>query len=319
MIPEFPQFKKLELKDREAVEGFTSKFPPYSDFNFVSMWSWDIKGEMEISQLNNNLVVRFTDYLTGKPFFSFLGDNKVKDTTTKLVNFSKSNFKENLLKLIPVDLINQISNEDFHIAPDEDSYDYIYLIEHLASMHKWPQHASGKNVRSFIKNCTNYTVKHTPIKEADKSIYLGMFKKWAENKSIDDYSNLNEYFALERIFETRFDNLNIVSLHIDEVLVGFTVYEILSSEYVISHFAKADTKYHRSVSDVLNWEEAKILHSKGVKYFNWEQDLGIPGLRKSKEKYKPAFHLKKVVLTHKEYIKSLLYQEDGIEYNEIYG
>ena len=46
MLPEFPQFKKLELSDKEEVEKFTSKFPPYSDFNFVSMWSWDIKGEM---------------------------------------------------------------------------------------------------------------------------------------------------------------------------------------------------------------------------------------------------------------------------------
>lgn len=319
MIPEFPQFKKLELKDREAVEGFTSKFPPYSDFNFVSMWSWDIKGEMEISQLNNNLVVRFTDYLTGKPFFSFLGDFKVKDTITKLVNFSKKNYKKNLLKLVPLDLTKEISDEEFHITPDKDSYDYIYSVEHLANMNKWPQHASGKNVRSFTKSCINYTVKHTPVKESDKTIYMNMFEKWVENKEINDCSDLNERKALERIFETKFENLNIVSLHINDFLVGFTIYEILSQDYAISHFAKADTKYHKSVSDLLNWEEAKILHSKGVKYFNWEQDLGIPGLRKSKEKYKPVFHLKKVTLTHKEYIKSLLYQEDGIEYNKIYG
>lgn len=65
MISEFPQFKKLELADKKDIEKFTSKFPPYSDFNFVSMWSWDIRGEMRVSQLNGNLVVRFTDYLTG--------------------------------------------------------------------------------------------------------------------------------------------------------------------------------------------------------------------------------------------------------------
>lgn len=73
MIPEFPQFKVLELSDKGDIEVFTKKFPPYSDFNFVSMWSWDIKGDMRISQLNDNLVVRFTDYLTGNPFFSFFG------------------------------------------------------------------------------------------------------------------------------------------------------------------------------------------------------------------------------------------------------
>lgn len=85
MIPEFPEFKKLELSDKKDIEQFTSKFPPYSDFNFVSMWSWDIKGEMRVSQLNDNLVVRFTDYLTGEPFYSFLGNNKVNDTAEKLL------------------------------------------------------------------------------------------------------------------------------------------------------------------------------------------------------------------------------------------
>ena len=80
MIPEFPEFKKLELSDKEDVEAFTKKFPPYSDFNFVSMWSWDIKGEMRLSILNGNLVVRFTDYITGDPFYSFLGNNKTNET-----------------------------------------------------------------------------------------------------------------------------------------------------------------------------------------------------------------------------------------------
>lgn len=45
MLPEFPQFKNLELSDEEEIERHTHKFLPYSDFNFVSMWSWDIKGK----------------------------------------------------------------------------------------------------------------------------------------------------------------------------------------------------------------------------------------------------------------------------------
>ena len=49
MLPTFPEFKPLELSDKNDVENFTSKFPPYSDFNFVSMWCWDIKEEMRIS------------------------------------------------------------------------------------------------------------------------------------------------------------------------------------------------------------------------------------------------------------------------------
>ncbi len=107
MLPEFPNFKKLELTDKEDVEKITSKFPPYSDFNFISMWSWDTKGEMRISQLNNNFVVRFTDYLTGEPFYSFLGDNKVNETAEALLELSKKEKVMPKLQLLPEESIKK--------------------------------------------------------------------------------------------------------------------------------------------------------------------------------------------------------------------
>lgn len=36
MLSSFPEFKELELGDKEEIENFTSKFPPCSGFNFVS-------------------------------------------------------------------------------------------------------------------------------------------------------------------------------------------------------------------------------------------------------------------------------------------
>src|SRR3989344_6357117 len=118
MIPEFPEFKNLELSDKEDVEKFTGKFPPYSDFNFVSMWSWDIKGEMRLSMLNENLVVRFTDYLTGEPFYSFLGDNKVNETVEELLEFSKKESLPLELKLIPEEVVKDLDQIKFKAIED---------------------------------------------------------------------------------------------------------------------------------------------------------------------------------------------------------
>ena len=55
MIPEFPEFKILELSDREEIECVTKHFPPYSDFHFMQMWIWDIHEPVTLSKLNNNL------------------------------------------------------------------------------------------------------------------------------------------------------------------------------------------------------------------------------------------------------------------------
>lgn len=314
MIPEFPEFKKLELSDKIDIEKFTLKFPPYSDFNFISMWSWDIAGELRLSVLNKNLVVRFTDYLNSSRFYSFLGDNDQEKTASELIKLAKVEGLETQLKLIPEDLIKDISESDFIKNLDRDAFDYIYSVDHLANMHNWAQHTSGKNIRNYHKSCTNYTVNHLSIAKAPKDDYLRMFQKWAETKD-ENYEELNEYTALERIFEIKQENLKIVSIFVDNILVGFTIYEIISPEYAISHFAKSDLNHDCAVSDLLNWEEAKILKEQGIKYFNWEQDLGIPGLRKSKEKYKPEFFLKKILLTKKPASKGQLYLSSIIGYN----
>jgi hypothetical protein len=104
---------------------------------------------------------------------------------------------------------------------------------------------------------------------------------------------LNEFKAFKKFLQNDDDDIKIVSLYINGVLAGFNIYEIISADYANCSFSKADVKYHSSVYDILDWEEAKILNTKKIKYYNWEVDLGIPGLRYSKEKYKPAFFLKK--------------------------
>lgn len=294
MIPEFPNFKKLELSDKKDVERFTSQFPPYSDFNFFSMWGWDIHHKMMISQLNDNLVVLFNDYISGDNFLSFVGDKKIIETTSRLISFSEEKYHKNFLKLIPEEILLSYKGSPFITKADRDSYDYIYLVEHLANMNKWTQNTCGKRIRKFLVTQLDYDVKHSSVKEISSNEYEVMFHKWAESKNIDNDFDSNEYKAFKRFLEIPNNNLRIVSIYINKIMAGFTLYEVISDNYAISHFAKADKKHHSSIYDLLNWEEAKYLHSKGVKYFNWEQDLGIPGLRYSKTKYKPAFFFKKL-------------------------
>ncbi len=56
-IPKFPSSKKLTLADQAEVQNFVEKFPPYSDYNFTSLYSYNVENNIELSWLNNNLVV----------------------------------------------------------------------------------------------------------------------------------------------------------------------------------------------------------------------------------------------------------------------
>src|SRR4051794_25871812 len=100
-IPSFPDFKPLEISDQYEIEQWVKGFPPYSDFNFVSLWSWNTSGDFEVSWLNDNLVVLFGDYGTGERFLSFLGVNQASETVDALLSYARRRGIVEELRLLP--------------------------------------------------------------------------------------------------------------------------------------------------------------------------------------------------------------------------
>lgn len=293
MIPQFPIFKNLELDDRKQIESIANNFPPYSDFNLTSLWIWDVHHTMKVSQLNENIVILFNDYLSNRLFLSFIGSKRLQETASQLLDFSKENYQTDFLRLVPEEVARALPSSQFSIISDKDSYDYIYFIPDLAMMDILWKEGLSKNIKQFLKIHPTYQVSEHRVQEAPKTECEHLFIKWANNKQIENCFDTNEYKAFQRLFQLTDDNIRVICLRLHNVLAGFTVYEIMPNDFVISHFAKSDVERHRAINDILNWEEAKNLEAKGLKHFNWEQDLGIPGLRQSKEKYRPCFWLEK--------------------------
>ena len=91
-------------------------------------------------------------------------------------------------------------------------------------------------------------------------------------------------------------------MFVGDELAGFTINELLDSEFAVLHFEKAHAKNHVGIFQFLMLETAKYLHNLNIKYLNYEQDLGILGLRKHKQSYYPAYMLKKYTVVEKQFI-----------------
>jgi hypothetical protein len=297
MIPEFPQFKPLELSDKEEVEKITQKYPPYSDFNFVSMWVWDINGKRMLSKLNGNLVVYFTDYLTGKPVFSFLGTNKVEQTAREIIDFAKKTKAPPVLCFMSEEVVKNLPNSDFSIEEDRDNFDYIFSTSQLATFRGIKHKTKRQVANKFLTLYPNVVFKSEKLINPILSDHIvSLLRKWTVRKgSNPETENLgfeSEKKALNKILQMEHKNLLIFTCYLDNNLIGFEIDEILPSKHAVAHFSKVDTLY-KGINDFLNMKLSQYLNNEGVEFCNWEQDLGIENLRKSKMSYRPINFLKK--------------------------
>jgi hypothetical protein len=83
-----------------------------------------------------------------------------------------------------------------------------------------------------------------------------------------------------------------LGLYVGAKMVGFTINEMIDGDTAITHFGISDSTYEGS-SRYVTHATAKLLHQHGCIYLNYEQDMGVPGLRKAKQAYRPVHLLKK--------------------------
>lgn len=302
MLPLYPTFKNLELEDKKSIEDITDKFPPYSDFNFVSLYSYNTENDALISNLNGNLVIKFRDYITNEPFFSFLGNSNVLETTKELLNKAKKENAMNKLQLIPESVIHADIRliENFDVQEDRDNFDYILDIPEISSLEGEKYHNKRHAVNRFHEENPEHEVRIIDISTKETQVeIIELFDLWVKvrNKNINETEH--EKKAIIRLLKAANDlNLISIGIYIKNKLAGFAVAEILKNDYAIFHFIKANTE-HKGIFESLYMFKAKELLNNKRKFWNIEQDLGIENLRKSKEQWNPAHFLKKYVIAQK--------------------
>ncbi len=296
-IPLFPEFAPLSRRHGFAIENHTQHFAPYSDYTFPSLWSWDVFKQIELSSLNGNLIVRFTDYLAGEKFLSFLGNRKINDTIEAVFGLLRSrpdHLKE--LRLIPECCIDLAKlPPGYHVSEDAHHHDYIYSVDEWAL---FPGKAFGRlrqKMQHFIKT---HECRERVLDLTDASVWRevsDLCQRWASQKS-EKHDVLNDIAALNRLSQIASNKrLFGVGVYVDKALAAYCISELVHARFACGLFEHVDTTYH-GITPYLRNRLAVRLKEKGCEWLNFQQDLGLPGLRTSKKRYRPAFFLKKFVI-----------------------
>ena len=296
MIPTYPEFKPLEWSDPEEYIKYTYWLAPHSDFNFVSLWAWDIKETMKLSILNDNLVILVYGFITDKHYLTFAGKNKIMETAHELIKYSKENYGVPMLKFVPEEVAKGIIDSGLVATVDESNCDYVVLVSDFAESDLLTKShgCTGQQCRRFLQLYPEYKVKVCAIKDADKNELKNLFLIWAEHKNLN-VADFPEYKAFERYIQLKDDNIKVISIYVDNILVGFQICEILSKEYATSEFMKFDINYKR-ICQVLLWKTCEFLEKEGITYLNMQVDLGKVKLRASKEHYNSKIFLRRYIV-----------------------
>lgn len=290
MIPRYPVFKKLALADRDEIDAHTSRYPLYSDFEFGSIWSWDVKQEMEVSVLNENLAIRFTDYTTGKPFLTFLGTNDVDRTANELIAHAPMN-GEAALHLIPEVSARCLDAQVFRIEESRDHFDYVCEVRrHIAY--------GGRKLKSHRRHLRGFErsfplAEYVPLDLHSKTIRREIdevYRQWETTKESPDTSEAQAY---ERFLAaTSILPHSAVGIRVDRKLIAFHIVSLPPGTCANALFSKADITY-QGVFAALDRVVARDLLSRSYTHVNIQQDLGIRNLREAKASLHPAYFLKK--------------------------
>lgn len=294
MIRKFPAFSKLGIEHKAEIRRLTAAFEPYSDFNFTSLFCWDTDGSTEVALLNGNLVIKLPDYINGKTIYSMLGTTQVDKSIERLLTVCDR------LQLVPATTVQNIVNQDrFVIREDRDNFDYVYALDDLVDLpgkkYKVKRNKTNKFMRQYEDRLHLKNIRFT--KRADHDLIKTVFENWVAERDQGGDDNNNERAATNRLLEYAQElNLTGVFAYVDGDCVGFSINEIVSDDYAICHFQKAILAYEHLDVFISNLVAKELRHF-GCTYVNWEQDLGIRGMRDLKTSYQQFSFLKKYQLS----------------------
>lgn len=295
-MPEFPDFIPIDLDVKHEIIRFTSMYPMYSDYNFVSLFSWNVDGDMSASFLNDNLILKFRDYISGKPCLSFLGEKHVVKTAQTLIEFAKKENMEPYLKYVPDSVVKYLKQSSlFDIEEDRDNHDYLISLPQLTTAQGRPY----KHFRRSIKLFNKVYAPHTKVFRLDlndRATQSQIKELLLQTKYRKPGHNEAEVLAVERLLDkSGHFNLMGFGIEIADNLVGFIIVELLLGSRCIGHFWHCDQKYE-GIYRYFMYQVGSYLNELEYEFMNIEQDLGIDGLRLAKEHLVPKEYLKKFMV-----------------------
>lgn len=174
------------------------------------------------------------------------------------------------------------------VSPIRDLYDYVYLTRSLAEMR-------GKGFlkirNEFNHFRRNFNAERQLIEEDNLGEVKNFAKRWCiwrdcESKELLKYEKKALFYALDHFPELPLEG---ILLMVDGRIEAISIFEQLSPDTYVIHFEKANYNI-KGCYPAITRATAEFLLQRCY-FLNREGDMGVPGLRRAKEKLRPHHYI----------------------------
>lgn len=201
--------------------------------------------------------------------------------------FQKNHWPFRLMYIdeINLNLLRMLKGYDVQISYDPAYSDYLYDADSLRQLSGKALHSKRNYTNRFVRTHPDYDYRN--ITGDDREEALALVKAWCDEKGLDCRNlAMSDYRAIRELFDN-FDRLDIRggAIRTGGRLVAFSLGSLIGEDTAVIHFEKADSAIPGLYAAI---NKMVLEHAfPEARFVNREEDMGIPGLRKSKQSYGP--------------------------------
>ncbi|MHA2392841.1 MAG: DUF2156 domain-containing protein [Promethearchaeota archaeon] len=302
--------KPIEIADKKLFDKYFKKYPPISsEFTFTNHFMWRNYYNSLFLEFEGHLILYSMDYLKKrrKPissdskdylyFFPPIGpspDKIIFKLFENLENLEVHRVLEEICIKLTED--EKFSKLKLDCLEDRNNWDYVYNKEEILNLAGNKYRQNRRWLNKFLNNYKyDFQIITKDLIEKCKELQL----EWCIMRACTEDESLEA--EQEAIYEA-LDNFNKLNYRgglicVEDKCAAYTFGEMLNETTLVIHIEKAHADYEGAYQAINNFF-LKNCCTEAV-FVNREQDLGIEGLRRAKESYKPIQMVKKNIIYRK--------------------
>jgi hypothetical protein len=292
---------KITLNDRPLFEKYYGRSESSSQ-NFTNMFLWSGDGNITHALLDGCFALVFqwgpAPIGAAYPVSGEGGGADRERAVRRLCEFLKASGGKACFRNMSPEMkadLERLCPGKFEIVPDRNNFDYVYETADLIALRGKRYHAKRNHVNRFS---ANYDFKYEEMGQAEAEECKAAFLAWyAEKKDVERIEASEEatFRLLDAFSEFSAYGARGGLIRVGGKPVACSVGEPLTDDMALIHVEFADPLFEGAFN-VVNREFCERAWA-DYRYVNREEDMGLEGLRRAKESYRPCRMIEKYTAT----------------------